>query len=220
MKSRIMMLVVSALMLVGMGSARAQSYGFDDLAEPDGTAVSTITIGTITVTMSNSSSNELTLRTYESTEWVAFSGHGAHNTPLNPSQVSYSRFISTVNDQNNTGFFNVAAPITFTFAEPVRGFGLTTLDLLESGAGAGAHVELTAFNEDGILIDQLRRDGPQGASGLDLRWAVCGDAISYVQLTGAVSSTQGGYGLDDLAIGCPPISIENSSWGLIKMLFR
>lgn len=211
--------VIAILAICSLGTANASSYGFDDLLDPDGTPVGSCDVGGVHVAIENSSTNPTTLRTYESSTWVAFSGHAAHNDPLDPGEVSYPRFISTVDDQVNTGFFNEAQPITFTFGEPVQGFCLTTLDLLEHGAGAGSHVELTAYDEDWVQIDQHARTGEQGASGLALVWEVTADAIKYVRLTGVVASGQGGYGLDCLTIG-QPCPNEDLNWGPIKMLFR
>ncbi|MBU0742038.1 hypothetical protein KKG45_03005 [bacterium] len=211
--------VLIMIVLAGMGSANAEIYGFDDMSDPDGTPVSTCIIAGVTVTISNSSSNPLTLRTYGSSDWVAFSGHTMYNTPLDPSQVSFDRFISTVNALEHTGLFVAAQPITFTFDVQTRGFGLTTVDLLENGAGPGAHAELTAYDVLGNQLAQHSRPGEQGASGLALRWEVLADAIKYVVLTGEEAAGQGGYGIDDLIVGWP-IPAEDSSWGRVKMLYR
>ncbi len=133
MKQCLISLMVTVL--AGAGSADAVTYGFDDLTDPDGTPLVACTISGVTVSMKNNSTNPLSVRTYETSDWIAFLGSGAHNKPQDPSQVSYDRFISTVYEPDHSGLFAAAQPITFTFSVPVDRFGLTTLDLLETGRG-------------------------------------------------------------------------------------
>jgi len=139
---------------------------------------------------------------------TAFTGHnGQVNAPLNPANVSGTRFISA--SMASRDYFEDVQPITFIFSSRITSFGLTTLDLLETNVGSTETVRLLAFRSNGILVAHQTRTGPQGASGLDLDWFVTSASqnIAYVKLTGTLT-TGGGYGLDDLIVGVnydPPL---------------
>ncbi len=225
--------------LVGSGSVSAQQYqgpiggvyGFDDIIGVDGTTVSMFDISNwnsdepdhLNVTVSTADGTSFTLRTYNvSNDHVAFTGHVHHNTPYDEWNISPERFISTVNDQNNTGFFNVVTPIVFELDWEVDCFRLTTLDLLENGVQPSAWVELRAYDTQGYLIGDLRLTGPQGPSGLDLHWEVMGPGIARVELDGEVSPGQGGFGIEDVGFNtceqCPSYA-EQATWGAVKALY-
>ncbi len=184
----------------------------------EGDVVSEFMIGTVKVTLS--AGVPFTLRRYNSTAYVAFSGAPAHNQPLNPDNVSGDYFISTVVDGQYDTYFNNAVPLTFTFSHPIEMFRLTSLDLLESGAGSAATVSLTAYDGSDNIIDVHSRTGIQGASGLDLGWNVSGIYIHRVTMTGVIASGQGGFGIDDIGIAITAISTENSTWGSIKEQYK
>jgi hypothetical protein len=92
-------------------------------------------------------------------------------------------------------------PWTFTFSEPVKSFGLTTVDLLEPRGGASDFLVFSAYDSQGQLVDEMTRTGVQGPSGLDLDWLVSPPSglISHVTMTGVISNFSG-HGIDDLAL--------------------
>ncbi|MDP6546053.1 MAG: PEP-CTERM sorting domain-containing protein, partial [Phycisphaerae bacterium] len=139
---------------------------------------------------------------------TAFGGAGGDNVPLNPENVSGSRFISTATPA--TDLFRHVQPITFTFSQPVQSFGLTTLDLLEDGIWPTRKLTLRAFDEGGALIAEHTRTGPQGPSGLDLDWLVASPSQNIVSAS-LSGSFPGGYGIDDLMVGRPTGNL--SVWG-------
>jgi hypothetical protein len=156
----------------------------------------------------------LTARTYYDSTYVAFLGENyVPNAPLNPSSVSGTKFISSVDTNINIGFPH-AQPIIFQFNHPVLYFGLTTLDLCEND-DPGADLRLQAFDQSNNLIDEHIRTGPQGPSGLDLYWNVSGNGIVKVLLTGAISLEVYGYGIDDLIL-IGPFSTLTEMQYLIK----
>ena len=197
--------------------AHAQVHTLESLGA-EGTVVNELMIGAVRVTLSAGA--PFTVREYNSTAYVAFSGAPAHNQPLNPDNVSGEHFISTVVDGQYDTYFNEAVPLTFTFSHPIEMFRVTTLDLLESGAGSGATVSLTAYDGLDNILDVHTRTGIQGASGLDLVWVVSGIYIHRVTMTGIIASGQGGYGIDDIGIAISVIATENSTWGSIKDQYK
>lgn len=190
--------VLPLLILIALTADAQLEYDQLEDIGPDGTPVTSRTLDGVTVTITPQGGLPLTARTYDADTLAAFNG-GDHqrNRPLNPGDVSGTRFISNVGDTIN--FVN-AQPIMFEFDQPVSVFGLTTLDLLEDGE-VGAEIKLQAFDQAGSLIDEQTRLGPQGPSGLDLDWRVSGQHnIVKVLLTGSLAGGFSGYGIDDLVL--------------------
>ena len=181
----------------------------DDLEDigPNCSVVTTRIIDGVTVTITTQGGYPMLANTYNDSTCLAFSGADDEpNTPLNPGNVSGTRFISHSNYPNNLGFPQ-AQPIIFLFNQPVTFFGLTTLDLCENN-DLGAELKLQAFDNSNNLIDEHIRTGPQGPSGLDLDWSVSSNGIVKVLLTGTISLDYPGYGIDDL------ILIDSSATGI------
>jgi hypothetical protein len=179
------------LLLLAAGASGALDT-LEDIG-PDGAPVTSRVIDGVTVDISTA--NEVMIAgTYGSTTFYLFGGvDNVHdNSPLRPTEVSLSRFIST-----GLGYDNVI-PIVFSFDRPVMAFGLTTIDLMERYDSA---VELRAFDRTGTTVDIHARTGDQGESGLDLDWLVTSPRadISWVEL-GGTNGFMGGYGIDDLML--------------------
>jgi hypothetical protein len=137
-------------------------------------------------------------QTYYDSTCYAFSGaNDEPNTPLNPENVSGTRFISSNSEYING--FPFVQPIIFQFSQPIKFFGLTTLDLCEDN-DPSPMLKLQAYDSSNNLIDEHSRSGPQGPSGLDLDWNVSGNGIVKVLLTGTISEDFPGYGIDDLIL--------------------
>ncbi len=117
------------------GPVSAQTVFVDDLENigANWTPITTRVIGGVTVTISTAAGT-MTARTYFDSTSYAFTGAaGNDNAPLVPANVSGSRFISTSGQNSH---FMDHQPITFDFSTPVGAFGLTTIDLLESGSSS------------------------------------------------------------------------------------
>jgi hypothetical protein len=183
---------------------------------PDITTITTRTIGDVTVTISNATGNPYWAATYYDDTVPSFLGAGDQtNAPLNPANVSGTRFISTTED------INLDMPIVFEFSAPVWSFGLTTLDVLEDvETSADAEVRLQGFNGDN-LVDEHVRTGIQGSSGLDLDWEVSHmGGITRAVLIRTAGTISAGYGLDDLVVFSLSVPVEHSSWSRVKALYR
>ena len=182
-------------------STDTEPAGVDVLEDigPDTTPVTTRVIDGVTVTISTGAGLQMQACTYYDSTVYAFTGKdGAVNAPLNPGNVSGTRFISTLG--TNSRFQNVE-PITFEFDQPVTSFGLTTLDLLEDEEDPTTTLRLEAFDAADALVDEQVRTGEQGPSGLDLDWSVTGTGIVKVRLTGSIIGTDiGSFGIDDLVL--------------------
>ena len=193
----------TAVLLTLAGSAGAVVDHLEDIG-PDCTPVTARIIDGVTVDISTASGIDMTARTYNTDECLAFWGDGdePNNAPLNPENVSGTRFISSGGAGTGLGF-SEAQPIIFGFDAPVTLFGLTTLDLLENGSTCnpgGASLTLRAYDASGVVVDQHTRVGGQGSGGLDLDWFVSGSQIVRVELTGGSFGDCSGYGIDDLVL--------------------
>ena len=186
---------------ISTDSVPADVDGLEDIG-PDNTPVTTRLIDGVTVTISTDTGLQMQACTYYDSTARAFNGKDlADNAPLNPGNVSGTRFISTLGA--NSRFQNVE-PITFEFDQPVTSFGLTTLDLLEDEEDPTTTLRLQAFDASDALVDEQVRTGEQGPSGLDLDWSVTGTGIVKVRLTGSITGADiGGYGIDDLVLTIP-----------------
>ena len=173
----------------------------------DGTAVAGRNVGGVTVTITPSGGT-MGARTYGNPNNVdAFTGAAGtdNNDPLNPANVSGSRFIST----SDGALLDAAQPISFSFDTPLSSFGLTTLDLLEGGQSSSSFVTLEAFDGSNNSLDIQTRAGTDffGSSGLDLDWLLSSASsdISKAVLSGAVDGSTAGYGIDDLVVEVPDV---------------
>ena len=207
MKKKLLTVLTTGLLMFGMSEMASADLITDTLEDigPDGTAITSRVIGGITVTISNSGNIDMGARTYFDNSPRAFNGAGgSYNVPLSPGNVSGTRFISTSDSQP----INFAQPIIFDFSDPVFGFGLTTLDLLEQNAGINSFVTLQARDLSGQIVATQTRIGPQGSSGIDLDWFVSSNTaeITQVSLLSNIAAGDGyGYGLDDLTLEPVPL---------------
>ena len=181
------MRLVTALMILSLPVVvAAAGPGFDGLEDigPDCTVVGSRLMDGVTVTISSEGGFDMLARTYNDSGCFAFNGADLEvNAPLFPENVSGTRFMST----HVPGcWFPDIEPIIFEFDRPIMLFGLSTLDLCESG-DESAEVSLVAYDSLSNAVDVHRRDGEQGQSGLDLDWCVTGTAIVRVELTGTIS---------------------------------
>lgn len=214
-RTRGILCAVGALCFVSAATVQADVDELEDIG-PDLTPISSRTIGDVTVTISTASGNGYWAATYNDATTHSFTGAGdLTNAPLNPANVSGSRFISTTEDINHD------MPIVFDFSAPVWSFGLTTLDVLEDvDTSPDAEVRLQGFNGD-LLVDEHVRVGIQGPSGLDLDWQVShvgGITRAVLMRTAGVISP--GYGFDDLTVHSLSVPNERSSWSRVKALYR
>jgi alpha-tubulin suppressor-like RCC1 family protein len=191
-----------------LGAESRAVDGLEDIGA-DGTLVTSRIVNGVTVDIATASGT-MTAWTYDEPPTAFVGPGGSSNAPLNPENVSGTRFISTSGPPS--GYFQNVQPITFTFSQPVQSFGLTTLDLMTTNLGATETVTLQAFNTSGDTVGQVTRSGPQGAEGVDLDWLVQSNGQDIVggTLTGAIV-TGGGYGIDDLVLGRPTGNL--SVWG-------
>jgi len=176
-------------------AATADTVIFDlENSDADGTVVNTVTSGGVTITIAPSAGS-MHMCTYDDSTPLCFAGLGL-NGPLNPSNVSGRRFISTYPGV----VINDAAPITFTFSEAIKSFGFTTLDLLENGGNN--NVTFTLSGDGGSTSHSIT--GPQGASGVDVDFAISSSSSDITTVT--FTQTSGGsvygaaYGIDDLYV--------------------
>ncbi len=194
--------------------------GVDDLETigPDLTPVTQRIIDGVTVTISTTAGVDLLARTYGVLPSAFGGAGGADNEPLNPGNVSGSRFISS---SGFAGGFDSVQPIIFEFSAPLVSFGLTTIDLLEDGAPSSDFVVLRAFDTTNTLVAEVLRAGPWGASGLDLDWLVVfHSGITKVHLSGLVTANPG-FGIDDIVLmPLQTIPVESTTWGAVKSLYR
>jgi hypothetical protein len=216
--------------LAGTTSEWYPGYGIDDLElivnaslddlediGSDNTVITTRVIDGVTVTISTGGGYPMRACTYNDDTFYAFAGAGgATNVPLNPGNVSGTRFISSnVADGNSS--FPYVKPIIFEFDRPVTFFGLTTLDLCETG-DTTAWPRVRAYDASDNLVDNHVRYGPQGDSGLDLNWSVSGAGMMKVELTGDISPDYGGYGIDDLMLAAPPEVVPTFTWAGVGLM--
>ncbi len=190
----------------------------DDLEDigPDLTPVTTRVIGDVVVSISTASGQVYMAATYNDATAHSFTGAGnLTNAPLNPTNVSGARFISTTHDIAQD------MPITFEFSAPVWSFGLTTLDVLEDvDTSPDAEVRLQGFHGDTLVAEHVRA-GIQGASGIDLDWEVSyPGGITRAVLIKTAGIISPGYGIDDLALVALSVPVESSTLGRVKALYR
>ena len=203
---------VLAVMLCWTSSASALVF-IDDLENigADGTTVNSRVIGGVTVSIATAidATDPMEARTYNDSSPRAFAGLAdADNAPLNPGNVTGSRFISTSLHFNTQTRLGNASPVVFTFSQAVAGFGFTTLDLLETITPAGRTVTLEAFDALNNSLDVMSLTGSQGGSGLDIDWFVSSATRDIVEVrftSDLVQGEGGGYGIDDLVVDTVPV---------------
>ncbi|MDJ0581370.1 hypothetical protein [Crocosphaera sp.] len=197
----------ASLTLLLNNNQLAKSMTFVDTLEDigvNGTVVNSRTIGDVEVNISTRNNRDIFAKTYFDNSTIAFAFVGANgqsNAPFNPANVSGSHFISTVLTGDVNSFFDQVKPITFSFSEPILGFGLTTIDLLEPGVTSNNFLSLSVFDASNNLIDSQIRTGSQGSSGIDLDWFVSSENANIVSatLSGNISNSAG-YGIDDIVV--------------------
>ncbi|MEN1705055.1 MAG: hypothetical protein AAGJ54_06015 [Planctomycetota bacterium] len=201
---------------VSAGSCAAQvvTDTFEDLL--DSQSVISRSIGPYTYTISTATGAVFTSRTYGVSTPLAFGGGSLpDNTPLNPAEVSGVRFISTVTNNASADRFDTVSPIEFAFAEPIQGFGVTTLDLLEE-TSAASFLEIQLFDADDNLVATDRVTGSQGGSGIDVDlFAEASDQVVVrAVLTGEINRGFA-YGLDDVVIFAPDPIPSPVTWPVL-----
>lgn len=207
-------LCLVVLLAIG-GSAFAGVDDFEDTG-PNFTIVNSRVVEGITVTISNASGLPFLSMTYFDEGSHSFAGAGDEiNAPLDPSQVSGNRFISTADN------INTDMPIVFEFSSPLGAFGLTTLDVLEDvETSADAEVRLQGFNGNTLVAEHVIT-GVQGGSGLDLDWMVTSHAgITRAVLLRTAGTISAGYGIDDLVMVSLAVPTESSTFSRVKALYR
>ncbi|MDC1018847.1 PEP-CTERM sorting domain-containing protein [Pseudomonadales bacterium] len=198
MKTKILKMglgAIAGLSLSGMAQAAIINFNLENIGV-DGSITNSVTSSGVTVNIAPASGNMHACSYFDSSQFC-FAGQGT-NTPLNPANVSGTRFISTYAGSHTT-FIHNAAPIAFSFSETIKSFGLTTLDLLEAG-GNGA-ITFTLSGDGGSSTHSI--SGPQGASGVDLDFAISSAAfdittVSFAVAGGAVYGAA--YGIDDIFV--------------------
>jgi len=192
-------------------TATADTVVFDlENIGADGTPVDTVTNEGVTITI-GTRRDTMAANTYGEGPaqecFVGASPGGFTNIPLNAGNVSGSRFISTCEKIKR------ATPITFTFSEAIKGFGLTTLDLLEK-CDSNANVTYTLSGDGGSTSHSI--SGVQGKSGLDLDFAISSSTFDITTVTfdhTAGSVCRALYGIDDLYVevaGPNPVVFGNT----------
>ena len=171
----------------GPSTLTASAPVVDDLEDlANGADASSRFIAGVGVTITPESGLAITARTYNDAGSEAFATGGNPNQPGTPANVSGVRFISTVVPGSHD--FKQAEPMEFALSKPVRGFGFTTLDLLETGTLPGESVTVTAYDAAGNVVDSQTRTAPviATADGVDFDWFVssANDDIIRVVLRG------------------------------------
>jgi hypothetical protein len=204
------------LVLLTIGSSAFA--GVDDFEDtgPNFTIVNSRVIEGITITISNASGLPFLSVTYFDEGSHSFAGAGDEtNAPLDPSQVSGNRFISTADN------INTDMPIVFEFSSPLGAFGLTTLDVLEDvETSADAEVRLQGFNGNTLVAEHVIT-GVQGGSGLDVDWMITSHAgFTRAVLVRTAGTISAGYGIDDMLAVSLAVPTESSTFGRVKALYR
>ena len=205
--------MILGIMSLSSVASGAESRALDDLGDigVDGTTVTERTIYGTTVDI-DFTTGTMTARTYGSGPTAFDGAGGSSNVLLDPDSVSgaLGRFVST--SSATSGYFSDVTPIDFTFSTPIQSFGLTTVDLMETGLPVAETVTFRAYNSSDVLVAEQIRTGPQGASGLDLNWLVTSSQqdIVRVSLSGTITSGDG-YGIDDVVVGLP--TADHAVWG-------
>ncbi len=206
--------IMTVLLLCFFSSSQSFAGLIVDTLEdigPDGTPVASRSLSGITIGIATTGAAQMAAFTYNVANPKAFDGAGgSSNVPLNPGNVSGSRFIAGLDSG-----IEFDQPIVFTFSEGVLGFGLTTLDLLEGPGGLPSFfVALEARDAQGTVLDIQTRTGNQGPGGLDLDWFVSSPTanITEARLVSNIPCTFGcGYGIDDLVLDTQDSTVPEPS---------
>ena len=202
-------------LLAVSGSALAGTDNFED-SSPNYTAISSRDIGGVIISLSNSSGLPFLLVNYFDPATPCFIGaNDGVNEPLDPSQVSGNRFISTADD------INADMPIVFDFSTPLGVFGLTTIDVLEDvETSVDAEVRLQGYDGGELVVEHIIT-GIQGGSGVVLNWEITSnDGFTRAVLVRTAGSVSAGYGIDDMVAVSLAVPTETASFGQVKALFR
>lgn len=179
-------------------ASAAQAYTIDTLEDvPVGGVVSSRVIEGVTVTFNTTGESLLGVR-YNSSPPTTFVGAGI-NQPADRNLVSGEYFIG------QEGGIGALGTLTFTFSRAVQGFGLKTIDLLETGVSGSSYFELEAL-AGSTVIDTDRETGPQGPSGVVVDYFVSSTVplITSVRVSYDINTALG-FGFDDLALDAGPV---------------
>ncbi len=202
---KLYVLVIAVLLCVSYQTALSLELDTLEDIGPNETEISQRIIDGVTVQFSVAHENTLKAGTYYDRSYFCFGGpaNNKGNDPLNAVNVSGDRFISI---KGPAGPDSDIPTVTFDFSDPIREFGFTTIDLLENRGGPNDWIEVFAYNDHGEIIDQQRRDGPQGGSGLDLDWVVSSDWNEIVQVQMLTYITNfSGNAIDDIYVDHAPV---------------
>ena len=205
--------VVAILAFSSVVSAQVTD-DFEDIGQ-DGSAVSSRVVGGVYITLQNDEGAAPEARTYFQPPH-AFRGAGqVVNAPAVPANVSGTRFIYF------GGTLQETMPIRIDLSQPVYGFGLTTIDLLENASQDNSTVFLRGLDSNLQFLTQQTRTGPQGPTGLDLDWWITSpQGISTVLLLGSHFGASY-FGVDDFVVQVAnPVGVDHGSWGAVKALYR
>ena len=202
-------------LLVLSGSALAGVDDFEDTG-PNFTVVSSRVIEGVTIDLSNASGLPFLSVTYNDPASHCFVGaNDGINEPVDPSQVSGNRFISTADN------INLDMPIVFDFSIPLGIFGISTIDVLEDvETSPDAEVRLQGFHNDQLVAEHVIT-GIQGGSGVVLEWQISSNqGFTKAILIRTAGTISAGYGIDDMEAVSLAVPTENTSFGQVKALFR
>jgi len=205
MQRRILFFLCSVFLLFVYGPAWGITIDTLENIGPNGSTITQRIIGNVTVDLTVGSGGSLVAGTYYDSSFFLFGGAteslNRNNDPLNPSNVSLSRFFRV----SGVSATSHVAPIIFDFSAPIKEFGLTTIDLLENKGGGDDWVTIYAYDRNGNIVDEHTRIGRQGPSGLDLDWYVNSSEYNIVQAQMVSHITNySGHGIDDIYINSVP----------------
>ena len=219
-RSRILTMVGVAAMWCALPAAHATvmiTFNLEAIGV-DGSVVPSVTKDGVTITFAPAAGNMIAC-TYDDTSPICFQGQGLNiNAALNPANVSGDRFISTVPSTDPLTTIQEATPLVFGFSELVMEFGFTTLDLLENEPGTNRN-NLSLTGDGGASIDA--KGANQGASGIDVDWAISSAAFDITMATFDGNNPVGAaYGIDDLFVvisGAPESAPEPATLALLAL---
>jgi hypothetical protein len=223
---------VFAALIVSLSAVMAVEAGTDDFEDIglDGSAVTTRVIDGVTVTITTGDGTPFLARTYN-VGIAAFRGAGdSSNAPLNPGNLSGTRFISTSYYPEGSVYavkrLDSVMELVFEFDRPVAAFGFTTIDLAEGpviGSDPAGELTLVALDSANQPLDFQQEYRRHVLSGGDIDWMVSSaNGISKVILAESYDgfSWELDYGIDDLVIALLPTPVRSATWGAIKALYN
>ena len=180
---------------------QANTMTFDDMS--NGTAMRGFSLGGVDVTIRTPNAR-LEVYSYNSDIKVFRGDDSTINSANSPKMVSQDMFISGAN--RNGGpmqLSDLGGSITFEMSEGVSLFSLVTLDLLEWKTSETSYLAVTAYDAQGNIVDEHRRFGPQGPTGVTLFWEVeslFADITRVVISTNMTKDEGLGFGIDNISL--------------------